>query len=554
MRKILLSVIVLILACSSSFAGEFVKGDAIVVFKSNESVTIAGLKNGGNLLASVNAAVSSVNASVKNVYSSLSESDNKIFVHVHSDSKTTEQLITDLLKRDDVLAASPNKINRPRETRPNDKYYNQLWGLEKINAPSAWDTTTGSENIYVVVMDSGVYTHPDLSQNIAADYARDFSDTSDWSNDEGGHGTHVAGTIGAVGNNEIGVAGVNWNVKIIPIKIENSDGTMPDSNIINAFNYLTELLRDNPNMKIAAVNMSFGGYSSYTPQEAVTKDATYAVYSAFDKLNRCLMVAAAGNEGITEQGPMPFTQPNVEWEIYGYKYPTFYAGDYDYPISYIGLNNLIAVGSINVSNDAPDFTNFGDGVHVAAPGVRVLSTYKPVGESKDVYIRMSGNSMATPHVTGSIALLASAYPQATTTQLKTALFQGANSNINPLAYPYKYKCELAPEIAEAIVEQLISDDQIQPADKESEIQKYTNLIIDGLKVYESLDGKYKVSKYGLIDVNASLSLLAGFVANNEYLEPVDDESENIYTGSGPGGCNIFAGLFICAGLLLLTKK
>ena len=150
MKKFLV-LFILVITCSSAFAG-----DALVVFKANESVTIAALKNGGNLLASVNAAVSSVNASVKTVYEYLSEADGKIFVYVHSDNLTTDELIAELLKRDDVIAASPNRINHVTRI-PNDEYYKELWGLEKINAPLMWDTRTSSENIYVVMHRLGCY-------------------------------------------------------------------------------------------------------------------------------------------------------------------------------------------------------------------------------------------------------------------------------------------------------------------------------------------------------------------------------------------------------------
>ena len=189
MKKFLLALFLLALTCSSVFASPFVKGDAIVVFKAPEGqpVTASALKGNGVLLASVKAAVQSVGASVKTTYDVLSEVDGKIIVHVHSDSLTTEELIAELKKRDDVISASPNKINRPLATRPNDQFYDQLWGLERMNCPAAWDITTGSENIYVAVMDTGVYKHPDLLNNLATGYGRDFGLNTDWANDTHGH-------------------------------------------------------------------------------------------------------------------------------------------------------------------------------------------------------------------------------------------------------------------------------------------------------------------------------------------------------------------------------
>ncbi|MBQ7577411.1 MAG: S8 family serine peptidase [Synergistaceae bacterium] len=548
MRKILLSVIVLIIACSCSFAGEFIEGDALVIFKSpeNQQVTISALKN-GNLLASVNAALSSVNASTKNVYEILSESDNKIYVHVHSDSLTTEQLITELLKRDDVIAASPNKINHVTKT-PNDKFYSELWGLEKINAPSAWDYTTGSKDIYIAVIDSGFYQHEDLLPNIAVEYAKSFISSEPWYYDSFGHGEHVAGTIGAVGNNNIGVTGVNWNVKIIPLKVGGKDVGLPDDKIVEAVNYLVGLLRDNPDMIMPAVNMSFGGYSDFTPSEAITKEVMYSAYKVFDNLNRSIMVIAAGNESMPVGKPAPFDQPLYEWQtMYHLESPEYKKGQYVYPPSYIGLNNVIVAGAVDSSDKAPDFSNWGESVDIIAPGQQILSTYtidassSPEGETQP-YVSLDGTSMSAPHVTGAIGLLASRFPDATPSQIKRALLQGANKNINPLIYPYQYKLDYILPIIPYLVSRDIARNIISEDKREEEISRRTQEAIDGLKDYQALDGNYKVSRYGLLDVYSAMNELELIIAQ---------ENRNI---SSSGGCNIFAGIFICAGLLLFTRK
>ena len=163
----------------------------------------------------------------------------------------------------DVEAAQPNFI-REITLVPNDPYWtsNSLWGLVKIQASSAWTISTGSQQVVVADIDTGVnYTHPDLAQNMwrnpgevagngrdddANGYVDDvygidpYNDDSDPMDDHS-HGTHTAGTIGAVGNNGVGVAGVNWNVRILACKAFNASGSGSDSAAIECFNYITAL-------------------------------------------------------------------------------------------------------------------------------------------------------------------------------------------------------------------------------------------------------------------------------------------------------------------------
>ena len=175
----------------------------------------------------------------------------------------------DLKARDDVVAASPNAITRVMR-EPNDPRYvsGELWGLSAIHAPEAWDVTTGSgsTDVYVAVADTGIYAaHEDLKANLAAELCRNFAQIdektpavpSDYS-DAHGHGTHVAGTIGAVGNNGLGVAGVNWTARLIALRVMGADGSGADSWTVEALNHLISLLRSNPQMKVAALNLSLG--------------------------------------------------------------------------------------------------------------------------------------------------------------------------------------------------------------------------------------------------------------------------------------------------------
>jgi subtilisin family serine protease len=153
-----------------------------------------------------------------------------------------------------VFYAEPNWIYHT-SALPNDPYFAALWGLNQasdadIDAPEAWDLTTGSSSVIVAVVDSGVaYDHPDIAPNrwvnddppgggdndrngfLEDTYGWDFVDGDNGPLDENGHGTHVAGTIGARGNNGIGVSGVNWNVSLMPVRAANAWGRLEDADI-----------------------------------------------------------------------------------------------------------------------------------------------------------------------------------------------------------------------------------------------------------------------------------------------------------------------------------
>ena len=254
---------------------------------------------------------------------------------------------------------------------PNDPDYSLLWGLSNdgqtggvadidINAPQAWDITTGSRSVVIAVVDSGADVgHPDLAANIwrnpgeipgnGIDDDRNgyVDDVSGWdfvSNDNtpddgNGHGTHVAGTIGAVGNDGRGVVGDNWEVSILPLKFLDDWGFGSTAGAIAALNYAAVLRSAGVN--IVATNNSWGGggYSS-------------ALRTVIARHNEAgiLFVAAAGNDG-TDNDAAPA-----------------------YPASY-DLANVISVAAIDHAGQAASFTNFGrTSVDLAAPGVDVYST------------------------------------------------------------------------------------------------------------------------------------------------------------------------------------
>ncbi|MFM6879698.1 MAG: S8 family serine peptidase, partial [Dolichospermum sp.] len=300
-------------------------------------------------------------------------------------------------------------------TFPNDPSFNQLWGLHNtgqnggtpdadIDAPEAWDIQTGDPNLVIGVIDTGVdYNHPDLVGNIwtnSGEIANDgidndgngyIDDIRGWDfayndnnpSDVNGHGTHVAGTIAAKGNNGVGVTGVAWNAKIMPLKFLNDQGSGTLSNAILAINYATA-----KGVKITNNSWGGGGYSQ-------------ALYDAINAAGQAgaLFIAAAGNG-------------------YGNNNDTNPA----YPASY-NLANIISVASTTRTDALSSFSNIGlTSVDLGAPGSDIYST-----TPNNTYATYSGTSMASPHVAGAAALLWSQNPTWTAQQVKNTLMNTGDS-------------------------------------------------------------------------------------------------------------------------------
>ena len=297
---------------------------------------------------------------------------------------------------------------------PNDPSYSRLWGLHNtgqtgglsdadMDVAEAWDVSTGARSVVVGVIDTGIdYRHPDLAANMWRNpgetpgdgvdndrngyvddvYGWDFANNDADPFDDEGHGTHVSGTIGAVGNNGVGVVGVSWNVSLMALKFLGADGSGSTSGAIAAINYATRM-RQSFGVNVVATNNSWGGGGAST----ALRDAIAAGGAA-----GILCVAAAGNDA-TNNDSTP-------------SYPANYASD-----------AIIAVAAIDSSNRLASFSNYGaTTVDVAAPGVGIYSTVPNSG-----YASYSGTSMATPHVTGTVALLAAANPGATASQIRSAI-------------------------------------------------------------------------------------------------------------------------------------
>ena len=280
------------------------------------------------------------------------------------DKKNVLATIKQLEERDDVLSAEPNYIGSIFAT-PNDLRFGEQWGINNASFPNAWNVTTGSSTVMVGVLDTGIDgNHEDLTNRINKSLCRDF--TSGTVNvvtnpvDYNGHGTHVAGIIGAQGNNVKGIAGACWDVRLVSLRIWDGQGNGLASDAILAIDYAC-------NQGIQILNMS-GGWKEYVA----------ALERIIDIYCHALFVCAAGNS-------------NYDNDISPQK---------AYPASY-SLHNIISVGAIT-SGNVPRFdSNYGKtSVDLYAPGDNILSTI-PGG----TYAYLGGTSMAAPYVAGVAALL-----------------------------------------------------------------------------------------------------------------------------------------------------
>lgn len=342
-----------------------------------------------------------------------------IDVYLYKTNLDTRSVIENLNKNVAVLFAEPDYMVKT-DIVPNDPLFANLWGLHNtgqtggstdadIDAPEAWDITTGSPNVVVAVLDTGIdYNHEDLSVNMWTnpgevpgngidDDGNGYIDDVFGINaieetgnplDDHGHGTHVSGTIAAVGNNGVGIVGVCWQAKIMALKFLDNEGIGYISNSIICIEYaLTK--------GVKILNNSWGG-DGYSDS---LKDAIKACEDA-----GVLFVAAAGNDAkntdITPHYPSAFENPNI-----------------------------LSVAATNNNDNLASFSNYGKiSVDVAAPGTSIQST-----TPNNTYQYMNGTSMAAPHVSGLAVLLKSQNPSLSWLDIKTRILSRVDKNVSLLS-------------------------------------------------------------------------------------------------------------------------
>jgi len=408
---IFISLLILGSASVTAFAGQVIQqshqytsGEVLVKYKQG----ISSLQS--NSIAQMNGI-----ASVQSFHTSPSTAAMSRWAVVKlQPGMTVDQAIAQLGNNASVEVVEPNYIINIALT-PNDPSYSSLWGLHNlgqtggnqdadIDAPEAWDLDTGSSSVVVAVIDTGVdYTHPDLAANMWVNpgeiagnnidddgngyiddiYGYDFANNDADPMDDNNHGSHVSGTIAAVGNNGVGVVGVSWNASIMAVKFLSASGSGSTSGAISSVLYAA-----NNGAKIMNNSWGGGGYSQALQDAITTADAAGALF-----------VVAAGNSN-SNNDTTPY-------------YPANYSGPH-----------IVVVAATDSSDGKAGFSSYGaTTVDLGAPGVAILSTTP--GNS---YSSFSGTSMATPHVAGAAAVVLAANPGMTNVQLKAQIL----SNVDPI--------------------------------------------------------------------------------------------------------------------------
>ncbi|SJZ75092.1 S8 family peptidase [Selenihalanaerobacter shriftii] len=317
------------------------------------------------------------------------------------DQNMKKELLKDLNQELIIENAEPNVVAHSTLI-PNDDCYCTQWGPKHIEAAKGWSLETGKENITIAVLDTGIsLNHPDLKPNLVQGYdmvditpdefitspgwelTGDYLDRDFLPIDEVGHGTHVAGIIAAVGNNAEGIAGVTWHCRVMPVKVLTKYKNITTGQVtgIGLFDDISAGVIQATDAGADIINLSLGSLN----KSLILEDAINYT------LNQDVtIIAAMGNENIEEPS---------------------------YPAAFPGV---IAVGSINKNDQLSDFSNSGDHIDLVAPGEDIMSSYLNNG-----YKKLSGTSMAAPHVAGLVGLIKSINPSLSNNQIQNILFKTA---------------------------------------------------------------------------------------------------------------------------------
>lgn len=403
----LISAILFVSTIAFAAHPEMVPGEYIVSFKNNKG-PIALLSK--NLAQKINSDIQVISNSLR-------------VAHVKLNAVGSESEIIGQIKQDpNVAIVEPNFIYRANFTfgnKSNDPLLNKLWGLSNsgqpdskgqvgtpgidINAVNAWKIQTGSKDVIVAVIDTGInYKAEDLKENMWVNekeqsgskgvdddgngfiddiYGWNFVSNNNDPLDDQGHGSHCSGTIGAKGNDGKGIVGVNWNTRLMALKFLDSNGSGTLENALKAIDYAVK-----NGARVLSNSWGGGGFSETLKQAIERSHEANAIF-----------VAAAGNE--SNNNDVTAT----------------------YPASY-EVPNVISVAAIDNKGNLANFSNFGKRiVHIGAPGVNIFSTITKGYDS------WSGTSMAAPHVSGVAALMLSQYPEMTNLQAKDMILKTARS-------------------------------------------------------------------------------------------------------------------------------
>ncbi len=292
---------------------------------------------------------------------------------IKSNTLSTKQLMKRFAEHPDSVYAEPNFLLLPNR-QPNDTYYKiYQWNLPLIGMEQSWEVSRGRSDVIVAVIDTGIdLSHPEFQGKLVKGY-NVIADNNN-PNDDNGHGTHVAGVIAAKTNNGVGIAGMSWNSKLMPIKAIGADGSGSAFDIAQGIYWATDNGAD-------VINLSVGNYTS---SAALQEACRYAF------ARNVVLVAASGNDATN--------QPS-------------------YPAAY---KEVMSVAAVDHNRRRADFSNFGEYVDVAAPGVDIPSTY-----IYSDYAALSGTSMACPHVAALASLIRSVQPNMKNTEVMQLIRRSA---------------------------------------------------------------------------------------------------------------------------------